>query len=163
MLRLEEYCGEVMKTLQMGVFLVAGNNPPNIMPIHWGFLGMLWNKPVFAVPVRYSRYTNDLIEQYHEFAVSVPRKDMSTEIYRIGGNSGRDVNKFEKFHLHPGKTRKINSYIVADCGLHLECKVIFKTGMETFQIFEESVKDNFYPDKNYHTMFYGEIVDAYEK
>ncbi|HEY8423842.1 MAG TPA: flavin reductase [Clostridia bacterium] len=153
---------ETLKIMeQMGVFLVAGNNPPNLMTLTWGAVGNIWNKPVIITPVRYTRYTYDLIEKYHEFAISVPQKDLSEALVKCGQISGRDFDKFKELHLHPRKAKFLDTYIVADCGIHLECKVLYKGGMEAFSLFDDNIKEEFYKTKNYHTMFFSEIVAAY--
>ncbi|HEY8419684.1 MAG TPA: flavin reductase family protein [Clostridia bacterium] len=153
---------ETLRVLErMGVFLVAGKNPPNVMTLSWGAIGNIWNKPIIITPIRYTRHTYDLIEKYHEFTISVPQKDLSEALVRCGQISGRDYDKFKELHLHPSKARVVDTYIVADCGIHLECKVLYKGGMEGFSLFDENIKKQFYQTKNYHTMFFSEIVAAY--
>lgn len=144
-----------------GVFLIAGNNPPNLMSLSWGAIGYIWNKPILITPVRYTRHTYDLIEKHHEFAISVPQKDLSEALVRCSQVSGRDVDKFKELHLHPTRAKLVDTYIVADCALHLECKVLYKGGMEAFSLINEEIKNQFYQTKNYHTMFFSEIVAAY--
>ena len=43
-----------------GCFLVTGREKPNI---GWSTAGIMWNKPVFAVPVRLSRYSHAKLEE----------------------------------------------------------------------------------------------------
>src|SRR5690554_5720271 len=127
----EKHILETLKVLErMGAFLVAGNNPPNIMTLGWGAIGYIWNKPVIITPVRYTRYTYDLIEKHHEFVISVPQKDLSDSLLRCNQITGRTADKFKELHLHPTRAKIVDTYIVADCGLHLECKVLYKGGME---------------------------------
>ncbi|HEY8390646.1 MAG TPA: flavin reductase [Clostridia bacterium] len=158
----EKYLTEAMNVMKrIGVFLVSGKNPPNLMTLGWGAVGYIWNKPIIITPVRYTRYTYDLLEQYHEFTISVPRKDLSKELVRCSQITGRTTDKFKELHLHPSRARMVDTYIVADCGLHLECKVIYKAGMEGFNLFDPKIKQQFYLTKNYHTMFFSEVVAAY--
>lgn len=109
----EKHIIETLRVMErMGVFLASGNNPPNLMTLGWGAIGYIWNKPVIITPVRYTRYTYDLIEKYHEFAISVPRKDLSDALLRCSQITGRNTDKFKELHLHP--TREINRHIY--CG-----------------------------------------------
>ena len=55
-----------------GCFLVTGKDQPNIMTIGWSTAGIMWNKPVFAVPVRLSRYSHVKLEELGEFTVCIP-------------------------------------------------------------------------------------------
>ena len=159
---IDEYISETLKVMEhSGVFLVSGNNPPNLLTLGLGTFGNIWDKPVIVIPVRYTRYTYDLIDKYHEFTISVPRKDLSSALIRCDQISGRDADKFKELNLHPTRAKMIDTYIVADCGLHLECRVLYKAGMEGFNIIDEKIKNQFYTTKNYHTMFFSEIVAAY--
>lgn len=158
----EKYITEILRVMERtGVFMVTGNNPPNLMTLGWGAIGNIWNKPVLITPIRYTRYTCDLLEKHHEFAVSVPRKDLSSSLLRCSQMTGRNADKFKELHLHPTRAKAIDTYIVADCGLHMECKVLYKAGMEGSNIVEEKLKKQFYTAKNFHTFFFSEIVEVY--
>lgn len=158
----QTYISEALQaTERSGVFMVTGAETPNLMTLGWAAAGNIWNKPVLVTPVRYTRYTYDLIERYHEFAISVPRKDLSSALLRCGQLTGRDTDKFKELHLQPKPAAKINGFIVGDCGLHLECRVIYKAGMEAFSLIDDAVKKQFYTSKNFHTMYFSEIIAAY--
>ena len=58
-----------------GVFLTVGEDKPNTMTIGWGSISVYWNKPVFIVPVRHSRYSYSILEKGSGFTVSVPPQD----------------------------------------------------------------------------------------
>lgn len=149
-------------TLEQGLFVTSGNNPPNLMATHWGSIGYFWNRWVFVLPVRYNKLTHDIIDETKEFTVSVPYKDLRYYIMKIDNLAGRTHDKFSEFHLHPIKARKVQSYIVGDCDLHLECKVIYTGNMSSGDI-DPTLKNEMYSTKNFHTMYFGEIVDIYEK
>lgn len=146
---------------QSGLFVTSGLNPPNVMSTHWGLLGMLWNKNVFVLPVRKSKMSNDLIKSNGSFAVSVPIKDMRNEIIMCDHMSGFFTNKFEELHLHPQKAKSIPAYVLAECGLILECKVALAADM-TRENTELSLLQEMYSCKDFHTLFFGEIVECYE-
>jgi len=38
--------------------------------------------------------------------------------------SGRDVNKFESFHLTPGKAERVSAPLIAECFANIECSVV---------------------------------------
>jgi flavin reductase (DIM6/NTAB) family NADH-FMN oxidoreductase RutF len=48
----------------------------NVMTIGWATFSVLWSRPVWLVMVRYTRYTNNLIEEAGAFTVNVPSPDM---------------------------------------------------------------------------------------
>ena len=161
-MNLERYIGEIYTALRSpGLFLTSGSPRANTTAITWGAFGMLWSRPIAVVPVRSRRFTYDLIEESGVFTISVPRKDLIKELSAAGVLSGRDHDKFTKLHLHPAKARKVDTYIVADCGLHLECRVIYKDPVDP-DIMNKAVHSEMYSALPLHSMFYGEIVDLYE-
>ena len=161
--KFEKYSDEINKAMRNpGLMLVSGLTPPNIMSISWGATGFLFGKPIFIVAVRKKRHTYRLLENSGVFTVNVPRKDLRNEIMQIGFATGANVNKFNEFHLHPVKARSVDTYIVGDCSLHIECRIILKTEVEGALLSDE-IKSEIYDDsQSYHDLFYGEIVDIYE-
>lgn len=84
-----------------GAFLTTkAGDITNTMTISWGNIGFQWNRPVFTVLVRKSRYTHDLIEKANEFTVSIPLSDkMKSQLALCGSKSGRDINKLDEANL----------------------------------------------------------------
>jgi flavin reductase (DIM6/NTAB) family NADH-FMN oxidoreductase RutF len=162
--KLEKYLAEIYTTMRTsGLFLTSGSSGTvNTATISWGTFGMFWNRPVAIIPIRTQRYTYGLVEKNSVFTISVPRKDLFKELSAAGSMSGRDHDKVSELHLHPAKARQIDTYIVADCGLHLECRVIYKSPIAPENLIPEIDKEIYSPSGSRHTMFYGEIVDIYE-
>lgn len=149
---------------KQGAFLTVKNGDIiNTMTISWGNIGFEWNKPIFTVLVRKSRYTYELIENSNEFTVSIPlNSNLKKELAFYGSKSGRDINKYEQCPviLEAGKT--ISTPILGDCELHYECKIVYKQEMDP-SLLSEEIKNSSYKNGDYHTIYYGEIVDYYEK
>lgn len=108
----EKYAPQVIQTLPKGAFLTVSHaGRDNTMTIGWGNIGVIWNKPIFTVLVRPSRFTFGLLEASGEFTVSVPLTDMSKALALCGSKSGRDMDKFAAAALQklPGTkiTRKM--------------------------------------------------------
>ncbi len=163
-IRYNEYSKEMMEQLEKGAFLTVKNdNKLNTMTIGWGTLGFMWNKPVFIVAVRYSRYTYEMLEKAKEFTVSVPLKvDMKKELAICGTKSGRDMDKFKECGLTSVDSKVIHTPIIGECELHYECKVVYQQAMEPGLLAQE-IKDAKYQNNDYHIMYYGEIVASYIK
>lgn len=151
----------VEKLAHGGVFLNIGGETANTMTIGWGWIGYCWNKPVFAVVVRPQRHSYEMIKRAGEFTVSVPTTSpLRKELAFAGTKSGRDVNKFDGHGLTAVPAQKVNAPIVAECGLHFECKTLLVQDM-TGDRMAASVADSCYPEQDFHTIFFGEIVDCY--
>lgn len=142
-----------------GVFLSV---PGNTMTIGWGFIGYTWKKPVFVAMVRPQRHTFALLKQAGEFTVSVPLDDsMREQLVFAGTKSGADVDKFDGHGITAAPAQKVKAPIVAECGLHLECKVLMQQVMP-IEGTDEKVLASCYPGGDMHMMFFGEIVACYK-
>jgi hypothetical protein len=89
--KFEKFAIETLRKLgDPGLLLVGAkkNGKCNVMTIGWGFVGVLWRKPVFVVAVRPSRFTHDFIEDAGEFTVNVPGEGMDKAVAYCGGSVG---------------------------------------------------------------------------
>jgi len=151
---------DAMKQIRNGAFLtVQSNDKINVMTIGWASIGFLWGRPVLSVMVRKSRFTYHIIDKTTEFTVSVPQKDMSAALNFCGSNSGKDVNKFESCNLEIYPGEKVKTPIIKTPGIHFECSIVYKSALDPKELVD-SYK-HLYPDKDYHTIYYGEIKYCY--
>jgi len=157
------FAAETSRTLeQPGCLLVSGDaKKANVMTIGWGAIGVLWGRPVFMVAVRPSRHTYKFMEETGEFTVNVPRKGMEAAVAYCGAVSGRDYDKFEEKRLTKLAGEKVKAPIIAECCVHYECKVLWKTKVDdSVMAVPDEVKKRFYPKGDLHTVYFGEIVTA---
>lgn len=141
-----------------GVFVTCGRATPNIMVTHWGTLGKLWGRDVFLLPVRSCKYSYRIISQTGSFALNVPARDMRLEISLCDTMSGFKYNKFEELGLRPKRARNIEAYVLGECGLIVECKVVATVPPEALS----PVEQNLFDPQRAHTLFAGEIIDCYK-
>jgi len=153
--------GEIISLIEKGAFLTAkAAGMCNTMTIGWGMMGVCWRKPVLMVAVRNSRHTFQIMEAAEDFTVSMPSGNLRDEIFYCGTKSGREVNKFEECDLKIAAGRQVDSPIIDTPGLHVECVIAFKTAMQPGNL--ASKFHGLYPQKDYHTLYFGEIVACYE-
>jgi len=156
-----EYAAKTLEILSKGAFLTAASgNQCNTMTIGWGNIGFIWQKPIFTVMVRPSRFTFELLEKSKEFTVSVPFTDKKQALNICGTKSGRDIDKFKAAGLVTNPSKKINTPVIADCGLHYECKVVYQQVMIPEQL-NPDYQTAYYANGDYHTLYFGEIVATY--
>lgn len=156
-----EYAAKTLQILSKGAFLTtAFAGKTNTMTIAWGNIGFMWGQPVFTVMVRPSRYTHHLIEQSGEFTVSVPLENMQQPLGICGSKSGRNTEKISLAGLTLLAGQKINTPVIAGCGLHYECKVIYKHAMVQAALAPE-LTAKWYTGGDYHTLYYGQILTCY--
>ncbi len=153
---------EAMTKIQKGAFLtVKTDGQLNTMTIGWAMLGIVWSKPIMMVAVRNTRHTFGIIEKAADFTVSVPQDNFKKEIAFCGTKSGRDHNKFKECNLTEGPAQETVSPIINVAGIHFECKIVYKSAMDP-AFLEAAYNDKIYPEKDYHTLYFGEIVSCYE-
>lgn len=162
-----DYAGAITGQLDDGVLLTTkADGKVNTMTIGWGFLGVLWGKPVFTVLVRKSRYTMELLEKNPEFTVNIPLGAYDKKIIGVCGTaSGRDTDKIADLHLTPEEPDTVSVPAIKELPLTLECKVIYKQPQDPGAI-PESDMAHYYGkgtknEEDYHTAYYGLITKAY--
>jgi flavin reductase (DIM6/NTAB) family NADH-FMN oxidoreductase RutF len=157
----KEISSAVLKQIEEGVFLVVGGKgQTNVMTIGWGLLGILWRKPVLMVAVRNTRFTFGLIEAADSFTVSVPTGDLKRELNLCGTKSGQEIDKFKESTLATLKGKKVSSPVLNIPGYHFECRMLYKNPMDP-KIMAKDL-ESLYPKKDYHTLYFGEIMACYQ-
>lgn len=168
-----EYLPKIMSELKKGVLLNTKNKDKiNSMTISWGQVGIEWNKLFFTTYIRHGRFTHKQLEESREFTVSIPidRRPVASAIGYCGSKSGENINKLEDMKLTIVRGTKVNSPAIKELPLTLECKIIYKQEQDPDNM-PINIKDAHYPinvpsynpmaNRDYHTVYYGEIVNAY--
>jgi len=152
---------EAMAKIKEGVFLtVKAGERLNTMTIGWATIGYCWQKPIFMIMVRNSWHTFSIIEEAADFTVSIPALNMKNAVMYCGTQSGKDVDKFKELGMETRAAQQTLSPIIDLPGLRIECRIVHKGAMDP-QFLAENYQ-HFYPDKDYHTLYFGEILECYE-
>lgn len=143
-----------------GVLLIAGD-PPNLMTIGWGTLGIIWGKEMMTVMVRPTRFTFGLMEKSSEFSVCVLPERFSKELAFCGSRSGRDIDKIKACGFTMLKGITIPVPFIAESLYHYECRIIHKHFLDP-ETLDPVIIKRYYPKRDYHMVYYGEIVGCYK-
>jgi len=92
--------------------------------------------------------------------VSVPTTDMTTALEFCGTRSGRAVDKFTACKLATGPAQQVSAPVLAIPGYHYECRRLYKSALDP-QLMDQDLA-YLYPKKDYHTLYFGEIVACYQ-
>lgn len=130
----------------------------NTMTASWGGLGVLWGAPAATCYIRPQRYTKEFVDREDYFTLTFFDEDQRKNLSLCGSKSGRDVDKVKAC----GFTVR-----TADCGapyfeqarLVLVCRKRFTQPMDPALI-PQDVKEKWYPQQDYHTLYIGEIVEC---
>ena len=149
---------------KQGAFLTVNNgNETNTMTISWGTIGFMWKKPIFMTLVRPQRYTNEFISKSDDFTISIPYgNELKKALSICGTKSGRDIDKEKEANISFVSAKGVNSPVVDCCNMYYECKVLYKHELKTAELPEE-IRNACYSQGDTHILYYGEIVECYEK
>lgn len=166
------YAKEILQATKKGVLLTTKTDEKvNSMVISWGTLGIEWEKIIFTIFVRENRFTKQQLDKNPEFTINIPIGDFNKKIIAVcGTKSGHSMNKIKELGLTLVESELISVPAIKEFPLTLECKVIYKKEQDRSAITKEN-SEKFYPqdvdgsfhgaNKDYHTSYYGEIVNAY--
>ena len=138
--------------------LTAGNmEKNNMMTIAWGSIGGMWKKPFVQVVVRPSRYTYNFLNEFETFTISRFSKEYKTDLGILGKQTGKDGDKLQytSLNMEPAKAVKAPTY--KEANLVIECRTIYSQDMDGSKFLDPEIEKN-YGGRDYHRIFYGEIL-----
>lgn len=142
--------------------LVGGVQSPNPMTVSWGGFGTLWNRPVVSVYVRPTRHTWSCLEQSKAFTLSFLPPELRRALDICGNTSGRDGDKWLRAGIEPEPSERIAVPRVKGAALSFECKVMATVDIDPARFVEPRI-DRHYPQKDYHRLYFGEVLAIWER
>jgi len=139
----------------------AGNEKKfNAMTASWGGLGIMWHKNVSYIVVRPTRYTFEFMEKHDHYTLSFFEEEYKDALTICGTKSGRDGDKIKEAGLTP--IFDGNGVYYQEAKIVVVCKKLYWQDIDPSHFLDESMND-FYPKKDYHRLYIGEIENMYEK
>lgn len=132
-------------------------NHYNTMTVAWGYFGIMWNKPMAVVVVRPTRFTFEFMEMYTSFTLTTFDKKYKKDLNLLGTKSGRDGDKIAETNLTAIPSTKIDAPAFNEAELIVECKKMYWDDFKPENFLDQSIDKN-YPLKDYHRMYFGEVV-----
>lgn len=133
----------------------------NTMTASWGGIGVMWGKNVAVTVIRPQRYTKELVESHDTFTLSFYPRDYKKALSICGSKSGRDIDKAKETGLTPAFDQAAPYFEQAS--VVLVCKKLYAQPMDPAGFADKSLDEKWYPDKDYHKMFVGEVVKVLVK
>lgn len=131
----------------------------NTMTASWGGVGVLWNKNICWCVIRPVRYTYQFIEKADCFTLSFFEEQYRDALNLCGSKSGRDIDKAAATGLTPIAGKLPGTTTFQQARLVIECKKIYFQDLDPAHFLDMSIHGN-YPQKDYHRMYVGEIVNC---
>lgn len=159
------------KALDQNVFSLIGDqwmlitagteDKCNTMTASWGGLGVLWGKPVATVYIRPQRYTLEFVEREDTFTLCFFGEAYRKALTLCGSKSGRDVDKVKECGFTVTTAEGAPYFEEAD--LVLVCKKAYWQDMDPTHFLDGEIDGKWYPQKDYHRIFIGEILEVLRK
>ena len=161
-----------VKSLQDNVFSLIGDRwmlitagtaeRCNTMTASWGGLGVIWGAPAATCYIRPQRYTKEFLDREDYFTLSFFDEAYRKALSLCGAKSGREVDKVKEcgFTVCAGAG---NAPYFQEAELVLVCRKLYYQDIDPTHFLDQGIDGKWYPQKDYHRMYIGEIVEAYQK
>lgn len=113
---------------------------PNIIAVSF-CMPVSREPPLLACAIGREMLSCELIGRTGEFVVNVPTADQARQVYYCGSHSGRAVDKFRETGLTPVPARRVGTPAIAECPVHLECRVTSAVEAGEKRLFVATVVD----------------------
>ena len=80
--------------------------------------------PIYGVAVTSERFTYQLITESREFGINFIPSEKASLAAAVGGTSGQQMNKFERFNMRKEKPLKTTAPLLKDAYAAYECKLV---------------------------------------
>lgn len=129
----------------------------NTMTASWGGVGIMWNLPVATAYIRPQRYTREFVDESEYFSLCFFGGEQREALRLCGTVSGRERAKIAESGLTV-LTDKPAPYF-AEADTVIICRKVYRQEMKP-ECFLDSSIERHYPQKDYHIMYLGEIVEC---
>ncbi len=150
---------------KMGVewFALTAGTPEsyNTMTAAWGGIGVFVGKNVATAYIRPQRYTKEFVDNNELFTMSFLGEKHKKAHGIIGKKSGRDCDKIAEAGLHGVEVGGAMAFEEAE--LVIVCKKLYSAPMSESGFINREDLERWYPARDIHTMYMGEIVAIYQK
>ena len=145
------------------MLVTAGDrNGCNTMTASWGGLGVLWGEPVATAYVRPQRYTKEFIDREKYFSLSFYDEKFRKELALCGAKSGRDIDKVKECNFTVEYGLGDTPYF-AEAELVLICEKQYADELKPEKFIDAAAAEKWYPQKDWHTIYIGKIVEVLKK
>jgi flavin reductase (DIM6/NTAB) family NADH-FMN oxidoreductase RutF len=129
----------------------------NCMTVGWGSFGVMWGKPFAQIVVRPTRHTIRFTDTYPAFTLCAFPESCRKALSWLGSHSGRDGDKVTPTGLTPIASRLVAAPGFDEAELIVECRTMYSDALDPSRFLDPAIESN-YPKKDYHRVYFGEIV-----
>jgi flavin reductase (DIM6/NTAB) family NADH-FMN oxidoreductase RutF len=140
--------------------LITAGTPDrfNTMTASWGGVGVIWNRNICWCVIRPQRYTYEFMEKAESFTLSFFEEKYRPALQLCGSKSGRDIDKAAAAGLTPIGGILPGTTAFEEARMVAECRKIYFQDLNPQHFLDAAIDEN-YPARDYHRMYFGEIVN----
>jgi flavin reductase (DIM6/NTAB) family NADH-FMN oxidoreductase RutF len=94
----------------------------NITTVSW-ITPVCYRPPMLCVSIQQQSFSNELIKTFKEFVVNIPGNKILKKVDFCGNFSGKNFEKFKETKLTKMKAKRVDSPIIKECPINLECEL----------------------------------------
>ena len=150
------------------MLITAGDEEKhNTMTASWGGVGIMWGMNVATAYIRPQRYTKEFVDAEEMFTLSFFKEDYRKALNLCGSKSGRECDKDKEAGLivdYIGMAAELKAALKQytkrdqEADLIFVCRKLYAQEMKPECFTVDGPDEKWYPGKDYHTMYMGEIV-----
>lgn len=138
------------------MLITAGGEKANTMTASWGGMGVLWGKNVVYIFIRPQRYTKEFLDSENTFSLSFLGEEYRKQLQYLGKVSGRNEDKIKVSELT--LSREGDTPYFEEAQAVLICNKLYAQELKPDCFIAKGEDETWYPQKDYHTMYVGEIT-----
>jgi flavin reductase (DIM6/NTAB) family NADH-FMN oxidoreductase RutF len=91
--------------------------------------------PMIACVVSNRDHSFAALRATKECVIAIPAVELAEKVVAVGNCSGRDVDKFEAFHLTQAKAERVTAPLIAECFANIQCRVVNTRFVNRYNLF----------------------------
>lgn len=160
-----EICGNFFDKIGKEWMLITAkdkeNGKYNMMTASWGTVGIMWNKPVLTCVIRPHRYTREFTDKSDVATFTFYDEKYRNALQFCGTKSGRDYDKTAESGLTPCEEN--DAVYFSEANLVIIGKKMYVGKYRESEFIDTKAAEQWYPTKDYHTVYTYEITDVLVK
>ena len=128
----------------------------NAMTASWGGLGVMWGKNVAYIVIRPQRFTKEFVDASGSFSLNFFDASFHKSLGYFGSVSGRDEDKIAKTGLSVASSGGAPYF--GEAATVIICRKLFAQPYLPEGFIDRECDTTWYPEKDYHTLYIGEVT-----
>ena len=91
--------------------------------------------PLIGCVISNRNHTFSMLKAARECVINIPTVDLAAKVVGCGNTSGRDVDKFKKYHLSKSPAAFVKAPLIDECYASLECRLVDGSMRDKYNLF----------------------------